>query len=116
MDVTFSVAICASVVAIADGTCSKENALQVLEKPLHLIDAAQPGPACAHEAYGFLLSFPRPDGGPLTVSWTCSARATARPGADEVGAEGRAPLTLSAAALREDPQPNRCSGDVDRKH
>ncbi len=72
MDVTFSIAICTTLVAIPDGTCSKENALQVFEKPLHLIDAAEPASACTREAYGYLQSFPRPKGEPLTISWTCS--------------------------------------------
>src|SRR6476620_8209551 len=72
MDVTFSIAICTTLVAIPDGTCSRENALQVFEKPLHLIDTAEPGSACTREAYGYLQSFPRPKGEPLTISWTCS--------------------------------------------
>ena len=83
MDVTFSIAICTTLVAIPDGTCSKENALQVFEKPLHLMDAADSGSACTREAYGYLQSFPRPKGEPLTISWTCSVaapRAAARVG------------------------------------
>jgi hypothetical protein len=37
MDVAFSIAICASLVAIADGTCSDKNALKVLKKPVRVI-------------------------------------------------------------------------------
>ena len=116
MDVTFSIAICATAVAIADGTCGKENALQVFEKPLHLINAAEPEPACVREAYGYLQSFPRPKDEPLTIAWTCSAGATPRPAGDEVQSEGRASLAVSAAAFLEYPQLNGCSGDVDGKH
>jgi hypothetical protein len=72
MDVTFSIVICTTLVAIPDGACSKQNALQVFEKPLHLTDAAEPASVCAREAYAFLQSFPRPKGEPLTISWTCS--------------------------------------------
>jgi hypothetical protein len=109
MDVTFSIAICTSLVAIADGTCTKENALQVFEKPLQLTDAAEPGPACTREAYGYLLSFPRPRGEPLTISWTCSARATPRPAGDEGRSDRKPALPLSPVAFREDLQPGNCS-------
>jgi hypothetical protein len=92
MDVTVSIAICASLVAIPDGRCSEDNALRVFEKPLHLIDAAEPELACTREAYGYLQSFPRPNGGPLTISWTCSVAQTHRLGGDQVRLERKVAL------------------------
>jgi hypothetical protein len=72
MDVTFSIAICASLVAIADGACSDKNALKVLKKPIQVIEAAEVQDACIREAYEHLRSFPRPNGDPITISWNCS--------------------------------------------
>jgi hypothetical protein len=72
MDVTFSIAICASLVAIADGACSDNNALKVLKKPIQVIEVAEVQDACIHEAYEYLRSFPRPNGDAITISWNCS--------------------------------------------
>jgi hypothetical protein len=72
MDITFSIAICASLVAIADGACSDKNAIKVLKKPIQAIEAAEVQNACTREAYEYLRSFPRPNGDPITISWNCS--------------------------------------------
>jgi hypothetical protein len=73
MDVTFSIAICASLVTIADRACSEKNALKVLQKPIHVVEVAEVQNACTREAYEYLRSFPRPNGDPITVSWNCSS-------------------------------------------
>ena len=75
MDVTFSIAICASLVAIADGACSDKNALKVLKKPIQIIEAAEAQNACTRAAYEYLRSFPRPNGEPIAIAWNCSAPA-----------------------------------------
>jgi hypothetical protein len=116
MDVTFSIAICVSLVAIPDGSCNEENAMRVLEKPLHLTGTAEPALACTREAYAYLQSFPRPRDEPLTISWTCSVAGTAHSGGEESRSERKSVLPLSAVAFREDLQLNACSSQANANH
>jgi hypothetical protein len=76
--VNFAVAICTSAAAVSEGGCTDKNALQVLRDEVEVNTILAIENVCMHLAYQKILSFPRPDGNPLAMTWSCTPKNSER--------------------------------------
>ena len=71
--VSVTVAICASLITISHGKCTSEDAMQVVQKSIQVLDQAEAARACTHEAYEQLGIFAKTADQPISIAWSCAA-------------------------------------------
>ena len=69
-----SVLICTSMIAISDGSCTDSNAIKRIQDTFQVSSPSAISNTCMHLAYERFLSFPRPRGETLAMTWSCSAK------------------------------------------